>query len=56
MSEHVHTAESTLEPMTSDQPRETAPSAPRSWAWGRTHEPYDWMDAHTPSSDLDSWR
>lgn len=28
----------------------------RTWAWGRTHEPYDWMDAHTPSDDLSPWQ
>jgi hypothetical protein len=26
------------------------------WSWGRQHEPYDWMDAHTPCDDLSAWR
>ncbi|KXU84547.1 hypothetical protein CR51_41040 [Caballeronia megalochromosomata] len=30
-------------------------SAAQSWSWGRQHEPYDWMDAHTPFDDLRSW-
>ncbi|SAL13016.1 hypothetical protein AWB68_00154 [Caballeronia choica] len=35
---------------------ESTASGVRTWAWGRVHGPYDWMDAHTPSGDLTSWR
>ncbi|WP_143328152.1 hypothetical protein [Caballeronia pedi] len=64
MSDHVQTASSTQvativeqkDSNTSRRARETSASAARTWAWGRTREPYDWMDAHTPSGDLKSWR
>jgi hypothetical protein len=36
--------------------RESSASAVRTWAWARTSGVYDWMDAHTPCDDLDSWR
>lgn len=35
---------------------ESSASGVRTWAWGRAQGPYDWMDAHTPSGDLTSWR
>lgn len=42
--------------VSSKRSKDSPASAARTWAWGKTHEPYDWMDAHTPSSDLTSWR
>jgi len=41
----------------SGTPVKASPATPvRTWAWGCTREPYDWMDGHTPSGALDSWR
>jgi hypothetical protein len=27
----------------------------RNWAWAHSHESYDWMDSHSPSTTLDSF-
>ncbi|WP_250866552.1 hypothetical protein [Caballeronia sp. INSB1] len=29
--------------------------AVQTWSWGKQHDPYDWMDAHTPCHDLSAW-
>ena len=65
MSHHPHyalapegavTGESLPDPAIVNQPKASSSSATRNWAWGKAHEPYDWMDAHTPSDDLYAWR
>ncbi|SAK82552.1 hypothetical protein AWB75_05261 [Caballeronia catudaia] len=69
MSDHLHAASSTKEAMTTDstpdartipptseRPKASSSPATRTWAWGRTREPYDWMDAHTPFNDMSAWR
>jgi len=48
--------ESKTAAVTSKRSKESSASAVRTWAWGKAREPYDWMDAHTPCDDLDSWR
>ena len=53
-AQSADTPESKPEPITNRQDESTS-SATRIWAWGRTHEPYDWMDAHTPCDNLSSW-
>ncbi|SAL84448.1 hypothetical protein AWB74_06945 [Caballeronia arvi] len=62
MSDYLQAASTTKEamtiestPPTSERPKASSPAA-RTWAWGRTHEPYDWMDAHTPFDDMSAWR
>lgn len=53
--EATATVESQPESMTCVQPKVSSSAATRTWAWGRTHAPYDWMDMHTPLDDLSSW-
>ena len=62
MSDQLHAASTNEEATTVEskpdskaQPMTSASSATRTWAWGRTHAPYDWMDAHTPSDNLYAW-
>ena len=40
---------------TCERPAEASSPAMRTWAWGSTREPYDWMDAHTPCHGTSSW-
>jgi hypothetical protein len=63
MSDYLQAASSTKEapdaqtnPLTSEPPKASSSPAARTWAWGRTREPYDWMDAHTPFDDTSAWR
>jgi hypothetical protein len=44
------------EPSTGMRPKASSPSATRNWAWGRAHEPYDWMNTHTPGDNPNAWR
>lgn len=44
------------DPISCKRSTESSATAVRTWAWGRAHGPYDWMDAHTPCGDLTSWR
>ncbi|WP_250529994.1 hypothetical protein [Caballeronia sp. ATUFL_F1_KS4A] len=58
MTDRQHTASSTETADTVEQSKPEVPStstSTRTWAWGASYGPYDWMDAHTPCDDLSPW-